>query len=64
MLEKLMHSKKESTYWVVTFSLFIIIPVLMGIIITLIFKGSAPAAAVICGIIYAIFMIRLIFSNS
>ena len=63
MMEKLMHSTKPAAYWTFVFVFLLCIPVLMGVIITVIFKGFAPGPAVICAAIYALFLIRLIFSN-
>jgi hypothetical protein len=63
MMEKLMHSTKPSAYWMFVLVFLFLIPTLMGVMITVLFKGFAPGPAIICAVIYAIFLIRLICSN-
>lgn len=63
MMEKLMHSTKPLTYWMFVLVFLFLIPILIGIMVTVIFRGFAPAPAFICAIIYALWLVRLIYSN-
>jgi hypothetical protein len=51
---------REIEYWLAVLAIFLLIPASLAVIITSVFKETAPAFIVIGGVAYAVLVIRLI----